>query len=59
MPFFTTDQRYNATATKHYGDLHEVPTANNITANRQIVVGPFGFGDAVQLDIKQQQVVEI
>ncbi|XP_063875731.1 uncharacterized protein LOC135108542 [Scylla paramamosain] len=48
-------QRYVNTTTKHYGDLQDLMTAYNITDNRQIVAGPLGFGNAVQLDKSRKQ----
>ena len=52
----TAAQRYNITATKHYSNLHHMTIANNISENRQIVAGPMGFGNAVQLNTSLMQV---
>lgn len=55
MSLFTTGQRYETTSTQNLKDLQEIPLANNNTEPLQIVAGPMGFGNAVQLDMNQEQ----
>ncbi|XP_050733458.1 uncharacterized protein LOC127007020 isoform X2 [Eriocheir sinensis] len=52
-------QRYEDTATQNFKDLSEIPLANNVTNPLQIVAGPLGFGNAVQLDMNQEQCLSI
>lgn len=52
-------QSYSNTTSKHFGDLQDLMTANNMTDNRQIVAGPLGFGAAVQLDKSRKQCLVI